>query len=176
MRVKGSEDVGNEKIFHRNFTRWKEYSFFERNSVTCFLIFFDFTRELFALRILGEKKEKRIGSSRSYARNSYQEWSKERGTSWILSFASPCMHRYQAAHVCTVCYAHARNALRTPSNRKPPVFQFMSRPRTVWTPVVFEILVEAFVVRGIGRARVFAFPPRILFCNSYRTDPSPTSW
>lgn len=143
--------------------------------MTCFLIFFDFTRELFALRILGEKKEKRIRSSRSYARNSYQEWSKERGTSWILSFASPCMHRYQAAHVCTVCYAHARNALRTPSNRKPPVFQFMSRPRTVWTPVVFEILVEAFVVRGIGRARVFAFPPRILFCNSYRTDPSPTS-
>lgn len=176
MRAKGSEDVGNEEIFHRNFTRWKEYSFFEPNSVTCFLIFFDFTRELFALRILGEKKEKRIGSSRSYARNSYQEWSKERGTSWILSFASPCMHRYQAAHVCTVCYAHARNALRTPSNRKPPVFQFMSRPRTVWTPVVFEILVEAFVVRGIGRARVFAFPPRILFCNSYRTDPSPTSW
>lgn len=85
------------------------------------------------------------------------------GNTWILSFASPCMHRYQAAHVCTVCYAHARNTLRTPSNRKPPVFQFMSRPRTVWTPVLFEILVvEAFVVRGIGRARVFAFPPRIL--------------
>lgn len=58
MRAKGSEDVGNEKIFHRNFTRWKEYSFFEPNSVTCFLIFFDFTRELFALRILGKKKKK----------------------------------------------------------------------------------------------------------------------
>lgn len=68
---------------------------------------------------------------------------KGRGTSSILSSASPCMHRYQAAHVCTVCYAHARNALRTQSNRKPRVFQFMSRPRTVWTPVVFEILVEA---------------------------------
>lgn len=97
------------------------------------------------------------------------------GNTWILSFASPCMHRYQAAHVCTVCYAHARNALRTPSNRKPPVFQFMSRPRTVWTPVLFEILVvEAFVVQGIGRARVFRVSAsNPFFCNSYRADPSP---
>lgn len=91
-----------------------------------------------------KKKEKKKNCSRVIPKLCEEFVSpKGRGTSSILSSASPCMHRYQAAHVCTVCYAHARNALRTQSNRKPRVFQFMSRPRTVWTPVVFEILVEA---------------------------------
>lgn len=90
----------------------------------------------------GEKKKKELLAGHPEVMRGIRI-TKGRGTSSILSSASPCMHRYQAAHVCTVCYAHARNALRTQSNRKPRVFQFMSRPRTVWTPVVFEILVEA---------------------------------
>lgn len=67
-------------------------------------------------RVLRGKKGIPGVSLRGYARNSYHEKPRNEGEgkqARRFSSASPCMHRYGAAHVCTVCYAHARNALRT---------------------------------------------------------------
>lgn len=109
----------------------------------------------------------------SYARNSYHEKFKGWSTRSILYSASPCMHRYQAAHVYTVCYAHARNALRT---RLTVNLQSFSSCRDRVQCGLLWFLKFWFKRRvasrrsDIGRARVFAFPASfIIYLLSHRS-------